>query len=81
MSGYAGGRIDNLIMRLADMQTSFPTTLVALLIDGLSRAQLPRSVHALLPRCVVILSIASSPGVIFYSTVRGRSQVQSDTNT
>lgn len=24
ISGYAGGRIDNLIMRLADMQLSFP---------------------------------------------------------
>ena len=46
ISGYAGGRIDNLIMRLADMQLSFPTILVALLIDGLSRALLPRSVHA-----------------------------------
>ena len=43
LSGYLGGRIDHLIMRLADMQLSFPTILVALLIDGLSRSLLPRS--------------------------------------
>ena len=32
VSGYAGGWVDQLIMRVADMQLSFPTILVALLI-------------------------------------------------
>ena len=42
ISGYAGGKIDAFIMRVADVQLSFPAILVALLIDGVARAALPR---------------------------------------
>ena len=37
VSGYAGGRIDAFIMRVADVQLSFPAILIALLIDGVAR--------------------------------------------
>ena len=57
VSGYAGGRLDALIMRLADMQLSFPAVLVALLIDGLSRTLLPHTVHEQLALFVVIFAI------------------------
>ena len=76
ISGYAGGRIDNLIMRLADMQMSFPTILVALLIDGLSRALLPRSVHEQLALFVVIFAIGISTWVQYARTVRGATLVE-----
>src|SRR5207302_4087210 len=37
VSGYGGGAIDALIMRIADVQLSFPAILVALLFDGIAR--------------------------------------------
>lgn len=76
VSGYAGGRIDNLIMRLADMQLSFPTILVALLIDGLSRALLPRTLHEKLALFVVIFAIGISTWVQYARTVRGATLVE-----
>lgn len=37
-AGYAGGRVDSLIMRIADVQLTFPAILTALLIDGVALA-------------------------------------------
>src|SRR5262249_54260246 len=34
IAGYAGGALDSLIMRAADVQLTFPAILIALLIDG-----------------------------------------------
>jgi len=76
VSGYAGGWLDNAIMRLADMQLSFPTILVALLIDGLSRAALPREMHEQLALVVVILAIGISTWVQYARTVRGATLVE-----
>ena len=76
ISGYAGGWIDQLIMRVADMQLSFPTILVALLIDGLSRAVLPRSLHEQLALFVVIFAIGISTWVQYARTVRGATLVE-----
>jgi len=76
VSGYAGGWVDQLIMRVADMQLSFPTILVALLIDGLSRAVLPRSVHEQLALLVVIFAIGISTWVQYARTVRGATLVE-----
>lgn len=76
VSGYAGGRIDNLIMRLADMQLSFPTILVALLVDGLSRSLLPRGVHEELALPVVVFAIGISTWVQYARTVRGATLVE-----
>src|SRR5204863_8430265 len=41
IAGYIGGRFDALIMRVADVQLSFPAILIALLIDGVARVALP----------------------------------------
>jgi peptide/nickel transport system permease protein len=71
ISGYAGGAIDALIMRIADVQLSFPAILVALLIDGLARSFLPRSLHEELAVYVLILAIGASNWVQFARTVRG----------
>jgi hypothetical protein len=45
VSGYVGGRLDTFIMRVADIQLSFPAILIALLIDGIARGVLPRDMH------------------------------------
>ena len=42
VAGYAGGKTDAFIMRVADVQLSFPAILIALLIDGVARVALPR---------------------------------------
>ena len=42
LAGYVGGRLDAFIMRVADVQLSFPAILIALLIDGVARVALPR---------------------------------------
>ncbi len=76
VSGYAGGWLDNLIMRLADMQLSFPTILVALLIDGLSRSLLPRAVHEQVALFVVVFAIGVSNWVQYARTVRGATMVE-----
>src|SRR6476659_2905466 len=76
VSGYAGGRLDSLVMRLADMQLSFPAVLVALLIDGLSRTLLPPTVHERLALVVVIFAIGISTWVQYARTVRGATLVE-----
>ena len=45
LAGYVGGKIDAFIMRVADVQLSFPAILIALLIDGVARVALPRDAH------------------------------------
>ena len=38
LAGWRGGWIDTVIMRVADVQLSFPAILIALLIDGVARS-------------------------------------------
>jgi peptide/nickel transport system permease protein len=75
-SGYSGGRIDAFIMRAADVQLSFPAILIALLIDGVARAVLPRSVHSDVALFVLILSIGVSNWPQYARTVRGSTLVE-----
>jgi peptide/nickel transport system permease protein len=69
-SGYVGGYTDVIIMRIADIQLSFPAILVALLIDGIVRILLPRDLHDQFGLYVIILAIAISGWVEFARTVR-----------
>src|SRR4028118_2414715 len=45
LAGYLGGTADAVLMRIADIQLTFPSILVALLVDGVVRAALPRETH------------------------------------
>jgi peptide/nickel transport system permease protein len=76
IAGYAGGRLDALIMRAADVQLSFPAILIALLIDGIARAVLPRSAHTDVALLVLILSIGVSNWPQYARTVRGSTLVE-----
>ena len=76
IAGYAGGAVDTLIMRIADVQLTFPVILIALLIDG--------TVHALLGGInreqtaipVLVLAIGLSFWVQYARTVRGSTMVE-----
>jgi peptide/nickel transport system permease protein len=76
LSGYVGGFVDTLIMRIADVQLSFPAILIALLVDGVARAMLPRERHDDLGIYVLVLSIGFSGWVQFARTVRGSTMVE-----
>ncbi|MFO1199821.1 MAG: ABC transporter permease [Burkholderiaceae bacterium] len=76
-SGYAGGRVDAFIMRVADVQLSFPAILIALLIDGVARAALPRDAHNdALAVAVLVGSIGLANWVQYARTVRGSTLVE-----
>lgn len=75
-AGYIGGRLDAFIMRVADIQLSFPAILIALLIDGLARAALPHETHDRVAIPVLILAIGLSGWVQYARTVRGSTLVE-----
>lgn len=76
VSGYAGGRIDAFVMRIADVQLSFPAILVALLVNGLLRVALPKGSNDLLSFVVLIAAITASGWVQYARTVRGSTLVE-----
>ena len=76
ISGYLGGWLDTVLMRIADIQLSFPTILFVLLIDGLIRAALPRALHDEIAIFVLVLAIGLSNWVQFARTVRGSTLVE-----
>src|SRR6185503_5942563 len=57
LAGYFGGHLDAAIMRVADVQLSFPAILIALLINGVTRVALPPERHDAIAIPVLILSI------------------------
>jgi len=76
VAGYAGGRVDAFIMRVADVQLSFPAILIALLIDGVARVMLPRDAHDSVAVVVLIAAIGISNWVQYARTVRGSTMVE-----
>ena len=76
LAGYVGGKVDSIIMRVADVQLTFPAILVALLIDGV--------VHALFKGVsredsaipVLVISIGLSFWVQYARTIRGSTMVE-----
>ena len=76
LAGYLGGKVDALLMRIADIQLTFPSILVALLIDGVVRAVLPRETHGEVALFVVIFAIGISNWPQFARTVRGSTLVE-----
>lgn len=76
LSGYFGGAIDALFMRIADVMLSFPTILVALLVSGIVRGVLPREMHENAALMVLIFAIAVTTWVQYARTVRGSTMVE-----
>jgi peptide/nickel transport system permease protein len=75
-AGYLGGAIDTILMRIADVQLTFPSILTALLVDGVIRAALPRAMLDSLQIDIIIFAIGISLWPNFARTVRGSTLVE-----
>ena len=76
LAGYRGGTIDAVIMRVADIQLSFPAILIALLIFGIARGIIPPSQQENMAVWVLIIAIGLSNWAQFARTVRGATMVE-----
>ncbi|MCY1705041.1 ABC transporter permease [Pannonibacter sp. SL95] len=76
MAGWRGGWVDSLLMRIADVQMSFPSILIALLIFGVARGFIPQDMREELAIWVLIVSIGLSEWVPFARVVRGSTMVE-----
>lgn len=75
-SGWRGGMVDAVLMRIADIQLSFPSILIALLIFGVARGIIPPSMREDVAIWVLIISIGLSDWVQFARVVRGATLVE-----
>jgi peptide/nickel transport system permease protein len=76
ISGYMGGTLDAVIMRIAEVQISFPAILIALLVDGVLRTLIPDADTEHLAISVLIFSIGISGWVQYARTVRSSTMVE-----
>lgn len=76
VAGYVGGRIESLIMRIADVQLSFPAILVALLVFGIARGLIHPSLHEQMTFMVMTLAIGLSNWAQYARTVRASTLVE-----
>ena len=71
IAGYVGGAVDGLIMRIADVQLTFPAILTALLINGVVKSAFGNRLDAMSTLAVLVLAIGLSFWVQYARTVRG----------
>jgi peptide/nickel transport system permease protein len=76
IAGYLGGTVDAIIMRVADVQLTFPAILIALLVDGVVKSVLGGQLDALTTLAVLVFSIGLSFWVQYARTVRGSVMVE-----
>src|SRR5882757_8439853 len=76
IAGYAGGTADAIIMRAGDIQSTFPAILVAMLIDGTTRALFGEQRNENVVFWVMVLSIGLGFWVQYARTVRGSTMVE-----
>ena len=76
IAGYFGGWLDGIIMRAADIQLTFPSILVAMLIFGVARGLTPPDLRDEMAIWVLIVSIGLSDWVQFARVVRGATLVE-----
>ncbi len=75
LAGFVGGKVDSLIMRICDVMLSFPSILVALLIDGIGKVLYPHAPEGQ-AFVVLIVAISLSGWVQYARTVRGSTMVE-----
>jgi peptide/nickel transport system permease protein len=75
-AGYLGGRTDAVIMRIADIQLSFPAILIALLVFGVARGLIAPQYHEQAAIIVLIVAIGLSNWASYARTVRGSTLVE-----
>ena len=76
IAGYFGGWLDSIIMRVADIQLTFTSILVAMLIFGVAKGLTPPDMRDEMAIWVLIVSIGLSDWVQFARVVRGATLVE-----
>jgi len=76
LAGYLGGWVETIIMRVADVQLTFPAILVAMLIFGIAKGITPPEYRDQVAIWVLILAIGLSDWVQFARVVRGATLVE-----
>ncbi|MEL6297123.1 MAG: ABC transporter permease [Pseudomonadota bacterium] len=76
LAGYVGGFVDSVIMRVADVQLTFPAILIALLIDGVATGLIGTVDKERTAFSVLVLSIGLSFWVQYARTVRSSTLVE-----
>ena len=78
VAGYVGGWTGTAIMRVADVQLTFPSILVALLIFGIAKGFTPVGSRDEVAIWVLIIAIGLSDWVQFARVVRGATLVEAN---
>jgi peptide/nickel transport system permease protein len=76
IAGYVGGALDGLIMRIADVQLTFPAILIALLVNGVAKSVFGNRLDAISTLAVLVVAIGLSFWVQYARTVRGSVMVE-----
>lgn len=76
LSGYFGGLVDTILMRIAEIQFAFPPILIALLFNGILKTTLPAHLFAQAAVPIMILAIGLAGWVQFARIVRSSVLVQ-----
>ena len=76
IAGYFGGVVDAVIMRVADVQLTFPAILTALLVNGVAKSLFGNKLDADSMLIVLVLAIGLSFWVQYARTVRGSVMVE-----
>ena len=76
LAGYVGGWTETIIMRIADVQLTFPAILVAMLIFGIAKGFTPVHMRDEMAIWVLIIAIGLSDWVQFARVVRGATLVE-----
>ncbi|MEO0402502.1 MAG: ABC transporter permease [Pseudomonadota bacterium] len=76
LAGYVGGWTETIIMRIADVQLTFPAILVAMLIFGVAKGITPVEYRDQMAIWVLIIAIGLSDWVQFARVVRGATLVE-----
>lgn len=76
LAGYVGGWTETIIMRIADVQLTFPAILVAMLIFGIAKGITPVEYRDQMAIWVLIIAIGLSDWVQFARVVRGATLVE-----
>ena len=75
-AGYIGGRYETIVMRLTDVQLTIPSILMALLVDGIARAIISKSMHDEMAIYVLIFAIGISEWPQFARVTRASTLVE-----
>ena len=76
IAGYFGGAVDGVIMRIADVQLTFPAILIALLVNGVAKSLLGNKLDETSTLGVLVIAIGLSFWVQYARTVRGSVMVE-----